>query len=457
MAGFPHLNALKTILRWRHLPAQAGVLLTFALFPMWYRVTIYEPPPFGLPADFYLSRFLLLYPMLFTILAWLLAVLPGFGTLRRNNTRALWAFFLLCLALWAYASTAWALMGGRFPELAASAAAGLGTSILFAIAAASVGPSPRSVMAVLIVGLAVNAVITIGQAANQSALGLIWLDEFPFGPGSSAPVVQAGDWRWLRPWGLMPHPNMLAGGLLFGVFMAGSALLSSRRWVRWGALIVLLPGVLALLLTFSRAAWIGAAGGTFAVLPLLRLYPLKGRWRVLTAAAIGLIIVTVGFGVTFRPLLGARVGEGSENTELRSVSDRIVYTDFALRSIDERPLLGVGIANFPWRAQYFINDTFYDLSGDNVHHVVLLASSEVGLIGAGLWLAAQIAGLEAILRARASFMNDPARLGLLAWAFALILIGLFDHYPWSTLQFQVAGFAALGLASRPETPPNARA
>ena len=59
------MNALKTLLRWRHLPAQAGALLTFALLPLWYRVTIYAPPPFGLPNEMYLSRFLLLYPLLF--------------------------------------------------------------------------------------------------------------------------------------------------------------------------------------------------------------------------------------------------------------------------------------------------------------------------------------------------------------------------------------------------------
>ncbi|MFN8564166.1 MAG: hypothetical protein U0703_21690 [Anaerolineae bacterium] len=40
------------------------------------------------------------------------------------------------------------------------------------------------------------------------------------------------------------------------------------------------------------------------------------------------------------------MGEGG-SVELRSVSDRIVFMDFAFRSIVERPILGVGIGNFP--------------------------------------------------------------------------------------------------------------
>lgn len=104
-----------------------------------------------------------------------------------------------------------------------------------------------------------------------------------------------------------------------------------------------------------------------------------------------------------------------------------MFTDFALRSIAERPIFGVGIGNFPWRASYFIVGT-HDLRGDNVHHVLLSAWAELGTVGLVLVLLALIFAALAIgqrLRSHGATRIDCA--GLIA--LAVITVGLDRRRP----------------------------
>jgi O-antigen ligase len=151
------------------------------------------------------------------------------------------------------------------------------------------------------------------------------------------------------------------------------------------------------------------------------------------------------FLAQYRPLIGARVGEGAESLELRSVSDRLVYTDFALRAIEERPLIGQGAGYFPWRAAAYLRETFFDLRGDHVHQVFLSAWAELGLVGFALLCAALCLGVEAALRAGAR--DGGLRAGMLASVLALAVVGLFDHYPYSQLPFMALWWGLLAAAS----------
>lgn len=440
------LTSLRShFIRHHLLPIHAGILAVFALIPVWYRFP-------GSPRAYtqlYSTGFLIFGAMLWTVGWWLLAGLPGFAELRRDKVRRWWALALLLLALWGFGSITWSYTGTfSRPDITAGAALQFGVSVLFALVVACAAPPLRWIIRVFVVGLLWNSLLAFGQVALQHDLGLRFLGEFPLDPARSGiSIVQAEGMRWLRPYGLLPHPNML-GGFLVIALLAAFAWVVNRRRVVWavGVCLVLL-GLWALLLTFSRSAWLGLAAGGFTALPLLI------RGRLLQRVTRGRLIITIGavllvaglFALLYYPFLASRAGVGSESIELRSVSDRSIYAAFAVRAIGERPVTGVGMGNFPWRASYYLQFTSFDLQGEPVHQVFLLAWAELGLVGLILTILALMLGIEAALRREV----DPSRTALLAGVVALIVVGLFDHYPWTLPQFQAAWWGMLAAAGAP--------
>ncbi len=431
--------------------AQTGlsiaILVTFALIPVWYRL-----PTALFGSSLYIARFAILLPALLAIGLWLVSGLPGLRGLRQSRPGAHWALLLLALALWMVSSGVWAFMRARQPDLTVNAGVSFGTAALFAIVVAC-RASPGTVVRALAIALLFNSALVIAQALNQSDLGLRALGEFLFSPETrGASVVVSGAWRYVRPYGLLPHPNIAAGALLIGLCAAAALLFDPRRAWRATGLIGIGVGSAALLLTFSRAAWVGAAVSGIAF--LLAAYPLlrDRRSRRMLAITAGIVmIVGAIFVISYRPLIAARTGSGEESIELRSVADRLVFTDFALRMIGEQPVLGVGAGNFPWRSAFYLRQTFYDLLGDNVHLVYLLAAAETGLVGVGLLIGALAAGVWGAVRAiRGSQDGERAARGaLLAGALALAVVGLFDHYPHTILHMQIAWWGMIGAAIAP--------
>lgn len=423
----------------------AAMLLTFALMPVWYRLPAIPPllPPL------YISRFLILLPALASIALWLLRGLPGFAALRHNNPRRTWALALLLLALWGFTSTGWAFRRAENPEVGATAALQLGISALFALALACDGPPRRWVAGGLALGVLWNGALAGAQVARQTSVGLWMLGEFPLAvdmPGVS--VIVGDSLRLLRPYGLLPHPNMLAGFLAVGLLALVGLALTLRGPIGWGAALVAgLIGLWGLLLTFSRAAWLGMAVGAPSIAVALIIARQRPPWRRLMVAGGAVAAAGLLFAALYSPFLLARAGLGDDTVEQRSVIDRVIFTDLALRAVAEAPLGGVGLGNFPWRSSFYLRDLPFDLRGDNVHNIYLSAWAELGTVGLGLLALALIAGLWAGLRALRRD-PDPIRAGLLGGALCLLVVGLFDHYPWTILHFQLMLWGVMALMGR---------
>src|SRR5262249_45743863 len=105
---------------------------------------------------------------------------------------------------------------------------------------------------VFVAGLALQSVVAILQVVRQGPLGLP--GEFAMPPDwQFASTVNLGSARWLRGYGFTFHPNVLAGFLSVGLILSLPMLGSRVMQLAWCAM-----GV-ALLATFSRAAWIATA------------------------------------------------------------------------------------------------------------------------------------------------------------------------------------------------------
>lgn len=427
-------------------------LLTLALVPIWLRV------PIDLwPRSWYALRHGIVLTMIGAVAFWALARFPNLADLRRDRLRLAFVVVMALLALWIAASTQWAFINFREPEVALSGAAQWLVTAAFVILIASGRVRPRAMVGVWGAVMIVIAAIVIAQTIQQGSIGLQALGELRYTASRGSPsILRAGELTLVRPYGLMPHPNITAGALVVGALALTAWLFSGARTLSRAAIPALALVIAALLLTFSRGAWAGLAAGGLAALPWL--WPLLRRhWRRTLFAIGGLLLVAGLFVSLYAPFISARAGIGEESVELRSVADRIVYTEMAVRAFFENPIGGVGIGNFPWRSSYYLAKTFYDLQGDNVHNVLLSAAAELGIVGLALVIAGQTLGVIAAVRGLRAARDDEraARAALFAIWGALTVIGMVDHYPWTFPHFQLAwwgSLAALAVPPRADPP-----
>lgn len=471
----------------RHIPIYLGMGVTFALAPVWYRFPG-APQPFT--AD-YVTGFAVFIPIIGTIIGWIVLGLPGFRASRRDRKRGIWILLLLSLVLWMWLSTSWAFVGDQRPEVAVGTALQFSLAALFVVGVVCTAP-PRGVVIGLVIGLVVHGVLGGLQVAEQGSLGLWRLGEFDLNPQrSGVSVIQSGNVRWLRPYGLSSHSNIYAGFICVGVLATAGLILSSNRVLRWCGTFAFWFGLWILMLTFSRAAWLGFAVGAFGLFVILIGYgyfksvfftthpspfierfligaglrlapPHTGkqdnisiiRHMVLTLA--GAVVLVIAFFILYRPLLLARAGVGqSEYTETRSLEDRAIFNRIAMDAIRNHPTFGVGIGNYPWYASWYLfAKTNTGMRGDNVHNVYLFAFAELGVIGLGLVIALLVLGMWTALGGAGDLIGRPYSshqidcYALLAGAVALTVIGFFDHYTWTLIHFQVLWWGLLAVAMR---------
>ncbi|MBC8098460.1 MAG: O-antigen ligase family protein [Armatimonadetes bacterium] len=432
-------------INWRTLPTHIGIVATFLAIPLWLRLPAL---PFGF-APLYVSGFMLVLPLLFTIISWFLSGMPGWARFKASDIRAGWAVALLGIALWMYGSSGWAFMAGRDPSIALSATVQFGLVALLALATACAAPPPGVIIAALIFGLVWNSALAGAQVALQSSVGLTALGEFPLNiTQAGVGLLQAGDVRWLRPYGLLSHPNVLAGFMVVGLLALTDWLTSPRGRVHWLALLILIGTLWAFLLTFSRGSYLALAVGAVFLLPLL--WRAKRAQHGLGTALLVAVMVGVSFFILYRPLLLARAGVGAEDIEVFSVGERALLLQTAARAISESPILGVGAGSFPWRASYYFFFDDVPIRGNNVHHVLMSVWAELGIVGLGLFVAATVLGVEAVFKhIRANDSASTERGVLLAGFIALGIIGLVDHYPYSMIQMQTLWWGILAVAMRP--------
>src|SRR5262249_27180465 len=149
-----------------------------------------------------------------------------------------------------------------------------------------------------------QTVIAVTQTWLQHSLGLSWFGEFGLTPDQTGvSVLLAGTDRWLRPYGLTNHPNVLGGYCAAGLLALSGWLSTSGSLERWGQIVravVILMGLWCLALSFSRTAW-GAFGVGIVALVAMWLRPRARRsgllpsHGILAIAAVGAALLIVVF------------------------------------------------------------------------------------------------------------------------------------------------------------------
>jgi O-antigen ligase len=276
----------------------------------------------------------------------------------------------------------------------------------------------------LSIALFYSSFIAIVQFFLQHSVGgVLWfLGERSF--TVMTPGIARMNWCWfsqshcfelLRPYGTFPHPNVLGGFVALTLYIMLFALQFEKiKRIRLWFYGVFCISVLALLITFSRSAWIA---GTLAV--VLFFLQKKQNKKVLLSVGIGLLFCSI-FALPYLFTLMP----GNESIDIRYSLASVALTLFS-----KHPLFGTGLGTFliSLPSVAVTRDLFFI---QPVHNIFLLWTTETGLIGI-LFI------LTAIKKyARWLAVHKVPILQYIPLV-VLLLIGLVDHYPLSLQQGQL--------------------
>jgi hypothetical protein len=329
--------------------------------------------------------------------------------------------------------------------------------------------SPRDLALPVAVMVALQSTIALVQVAVQGPVGLVSLAEINLDPAASGIGIVASEdgVRLLRGYGLSDHPNILGGILAAGLVVLFGGLVSTAtgrlgRVARVALALAAVLGVLALAVTFSRAAWIALVAAALAAAaieagdrgrpggrPGSRRAGFRAArpWLAL-AGAVPLAVAALA--LPFAPFLAARLSVDANRpaAEIRSIDERVWLAGATLEVVAANPLLGTGLGTLPG-ALTSVPGLPYP--PQPAHLVPLTIAAENG-IPAALAFCLLVAGAMTAVVTRAR-RGGPApgaagtALGLLV---VVAVVGCFDYYPWvfpaGRTWLAIALGAAVGLA-----------
>ena len=224
-----------------------------------------------------------------------------------------------------------------------------------------------------VLGASVTAILGLVQALTGAPMGFIG------NPGVHN-FIGVNNEIYGRIASTMQHPNLLAAALLPAVFINLSLWVSKEKKKMWlnvvhsVSLVVLL---LAVILTYSRAAWLGLFLG-FAGFTVVFAW---GRKKVL----FGIIAAALLLLALFHGQISDRI-KGTTGKDVTVVS-RIEAWKSALAMFKDHPFTGVGLNNF------YVNYEKYKTPAapfmmEHAHNTFLNTAAELGLFGlfAFLWI-----------------------------------------------------------------------
>ena len=285
-------------------------------------------------------------------------------------------------------------------------------------------PKFSSLLFPLSIAVFYSSVIAIAQFLFQHSIGgLFWfLGErtfFGMTPGiAQVPLCffhQNNCPLFLRAYGTFPHPNVLGGFLAILlpllIFNFQFSIFNKKNILFIVNIITIIVGFIALILTFSRSAWVVfVCGISYLVFQhKKKLFPLL-----------------IFCAICFLFFIGTTFGFGDESVVVREQLNTA-----AIAMIKESPIVGNGLGNFLVQLPHvLVSREIYFLQP--VHNIYLVLLSETGSTGLAIFLWCLWKAVK----------HKTYRLSLVS----CLLLGLADHYFLTLQQGQVLFTIILSLS-----------
>jgi O-antigen ligase len=217
-----------------------------------------------------------------------------------------------------------------------------------------------------------------------------------------------------RPQGALTHYMTYSGALMLVTTTAAARLIFGARDRIWPALVM--PAlVVALALTFTRNAWIGACFAT-GLLLILKDF----RLTALLPAILAVLFVLAPDGLVNRLT-------STFNAQDPGNQDRFAMIEVGARIVADRPLTGVGPNMVPRVYEQYRPDYAVNATNPHLHNVPLQIAAERGLPALGVWLwfiGAATLALVRMFRQRRERVLAATALAAIA---GMLAAGLFEY------------------------------
>ncbi len=274
-----------------------------------------------------------------------------------------------------------------------------------------------------------QSVIVILQVVSQRSLGLNTLGELTLDPSQAGTSVIITDGiRFLRGYGLSDHPNILGGCIAFGLVLLLAAILYGNTRARIISSIVFLPCFLALVMTFSRSAWLGFfVAGSFMVGGEAFARKWDSVKAVILLGMLSLLIASPFIQKNIS-LFQTRVNSGNVAQD-NQMQERAFLLDAGNTLFVEHLTGGVGLGATPLAMKNRFEN--FPLNFQPPHYAILVAAVETGILGGIFYLLLLLIPFVSFISNWKLFSQRPVMMGSLALLLALTTVGFFDYYTWS--------------------------
>jgi hypothetical protein len=417
---------------------------TILLLPIRWRIVLLDRPNPPIYGDY--TDFLLFAPdiaMLVTLSCWALSLLFQ----RRKilfGRASVWVPLLgLTVAGWVSLATSWDM------PLTFYHAIRLSLLFLFFLFIVNEIHSPAWIVVPVGLQVLIQSVVAIGQSLSQRDLGLQFLGEYKLDPlWQGVSVLEAGGTRFLRAYGLSDHPNMLGGCLAFGLVILLAAFVYKKGEVaRWLIALTMIPASVALLLTFSRSAWIAFFVGSLLIVGVEAFKRNVDALKRVAVLAFACLLAMSPFVYRDIAYLGGRFNVGNSFAENRvekgSLIERAYLFDSANQIFLHHPLTGIGLgaSAVALKEAYPVFHTYYQPP----HFTLLTAAFETGVFGAMFYILLLALPILIFVVRRTHFIYKPQVIACFALLLSVSAVGLFDYYTWLLTPGRLWQWTAWGL------------
>ncbi len=305
--------------------------------------------------------------------------------------------------------------------------------ILFYLYVVNEVRSRSLVIIAVAVQVIVQSLIALGQFFLQHSIGLGAFGEHQLDPKvGGVSIVSTGVTRILRSYGLTEHPNVLGGCLAFGMILFLAVYLHGRFNERKTVAFVLLLGLPALFVTFSRSAWLAFFSGAIVLVGDI---VLSRDWKKLKPVfwlVVISLLVLAPLVWSYSSYVGARFDANASFKknpyEYRSIVERLLLDKMGLQIFLDKPFSGVGLGASALAIQKY----FPGFHGSFVppHLVLLAVAMETGIGGLIFYLCLLLFPWIALARNKITLAGNPTLLTASILLMAMTLIGFLDIYPW---------------------------